>query len=125
MIQSNRFEGIVRGSIEGDVAFDFVSRETSVAVGDVIITSGMGGVYPKGLLVGEVITVTKTPSSLYQEIVIAPSADLVGLEEVVVLTASLPGRSQSVIPNNPGTKQGGHQPLSGASESSGTACHEP
>lgn len=90
MIQANRVEGIVKGSIEGDVSLDFVSRDTTVTVGDVIITSGMGGVYPKGLLVGEVTNVTKTPSSLYQEIVLAPSADLSGLEEVVVLTASAP-----------------------------------
>ena len=90
MIQSNRAEGLVKGSIEGDVSFDFVSRETTVKAGDVIITSGMGGVYPKGLLVGEVTNATQTPSSLFQDIQVAPMADILGLEEVVVLTGAAP-----------------------------------
>jgi rod shape-determining protein MreC len=90
MIQANRGEGIVRGSLEGDVTFDFVSRETTVRAGDVVVTSGMGGVYPKGLLVGEVTTVVNTPASLYQEIEIMPTANLSGLEEVVVLVGTAP-----------------------------------
>jgi len=90
MIQSNRAEGVVKGSIEGQVTLAFVSRETTVKAGDVIITSGMGGVYPKGLLVGEVTAASQTPSSLFQDIKIAPAADLLGLEEVVVLTGTAP-----------------------------------
>jgi rod shape-determining protein MreC len=90
MIQSNRAEGLVKGSIEGQVSLDFVSRETTVKAGDVVITSGMGGVYPKGLLVGEVTGASQTPASLFQDIRIAPIANLVGLEEVVVLTGAAP-----------------------------------
>ena len=90
MIQANRAEGVVRGSIEGAVNLEFVSRETTVRAGDVIITSGMGGVYPKGLLVGEIAGATQTPSSLFQEILVTPSANLAGLEEVVVLTGAPP-----------------------------------
>ena len=90
MVQANRAEGVVKGSIEGDVTFDFVSRETTIKAGDVIITSGMGGVYPKGLLVGEITSASQAPSSLFQDIRVTPSADLVGLEEVVVLTGSTP-----------------------------------
>jgi rod shape-determining protein MreC len=90
MVQSNRSEGLVKGSIEGEVSLDFVSRETTVKAGDVIITSGMGGVYPKGLLVGEVTSASQTPSSLFQDIRVAPIANLVGLEEVVVLTGAAP-----------------------------------
>jgi rod shape-determining protein MreC len=90
MVQANRAEGIVRGSIEGDVKLAFVSRETTIKAGDVIITSGTGGVYPKGLLVGEITNASQTPSSLYQTINVAPSAALIGLEEVVVLTGAAP-----------------------------------
>jgi rod shape-determining protein MreC len=90
MVQANRAEGLVKGSIEGNVTLDFVSRETTVKAGDVIITSGMGGVYPKGLLVGEVTGASQTPSGLYQDIKVSPAADLVGLEEVVVLTGTAP-----------------------------------
>jgi rod shape-determining protein MreC len=90
MVQANRAEGVVKGSLEGDVTLDFVSRETTIKAGDVVITSGMGGVYPKGLLVGEIASASQTPSSLYQTILVAPAADLVGLEEVVVLTGAAP-----------------------------------
>ena len=90
MVQANRAEGIVKGSIEGNVTFDFISKETTIKAGDIIITSGMGGVYPKGLLVGEITAASQTPSSLFQNIRVAPSADLTGLEEVVVLTGSTP-----------------------------------
>jgi len=90
MIQATRAEGIVRGSLEGQVALDFVSRETTVNVGDVVVTSGLGGVYPKGLLIGEVMKVVNAPSSLYQEIEVSPAANLAGLEEVVVLVGAAP-----------------------------------
>lgn len=90
MVQSNRAEGVAKGSLEGQVTLDFISRETTVRAGDVVVTSGMGGVYPKGLLVGEVTNVTSTPASLYQDIDLSPAANLSGLEEVVVLTGAAP-----------------------------------
>lgn len=85
LLQSSRAEGVVRGSIEGDLTLDFVSRETTVTVGDVVLTSGMGGVYPKGLLVGEVADVRLEDADLFPRIRVRPAAGLVGLEEVVVL----------------------------------------
>ncbi len=88
MIQSNRGYGIVHGAIDGSLSMDFVSHETTVKAGDVVITSGMGGVYPKGLLVGEVTHVTNLPSSLYQDIVLTPSANLSGSEEVLILVGA-------------------------------------
>jgi len=87
MIQSTRAEGVVRGSIEGKLTLDFVSAETTVRAGDVVISSGMGGVYPKGLIVGEVTRVRSAPSALYQDIEVTPSGRLTGLEEVLVLVS--------------------------------------
>jgi len=87
MIQATRAEGVVRGSIEGKLTMDFVSAETTVRAGDVVISSGMGGVYPKGLVVGEVTRVQSSPSALYQDIEVTPSGKLSGLEEVLVLVS--------------------------------------
>ena len=89
-IQSNRAEGVVHGSIDGGLALDFISHDTTVTAGDVVITSGMGGVFPKGLLVGEVTKVTNQPSSLYQDIVLTPSAGLNGVEDVLILVGAGP-----------------------------------
>ena len=90
LLQSSRAEGIVKGSLEGQLTLDFVSTDTTVRAGDVVITSGIGGVYPKGLLVGEVTKVKKSASSLYQSIALAPSARLSGIEEVLVLVGTTP-----------------------------------
>jgi rod shape-determining protein MreC len=90
MLQSRRTEGIVRGSIDGELTFDFVSTEATVRAGDVVITSGIGGVYPKGLIIGEVTKAQKTPSDLYQNIELSPSGRLAGLEEVLVLVGAVP-----------------------------------
>ncbi|HEY5474691.1 MAG TPA: rod shape-determining protein MreC, partial [Candidatus Limnocylindrales bacterium] len=89
-IQSNRAEGVVHGAIDGALSLDFISHETTVKAGDVVITSGMGGVFPKGLLVGEVTKVTNQPSALYQDIVLTPSAGLGGVEDVLILVGAGP-----------------------------------
>jgi len=89
-LQSTRTEGIVRGSIEGKLTLEFVSTEATVRAGDVVITSGIGGVYPKGLIIGEVTEVRKTPADLYQNIELAPTGRLAGLEEVLVLVGTVP-----------------------------------
>lgn len=85
MVQSTRAEGVVRGSVEGELSLDFMSRDTAVTVGDVVLTSGMGGVYPKGLLIGEVADVQVNEADLFPQIRVRPGATLTGLEEVVVL----------------------------------------
>ena len=85
IIQSNRAEGIVGGSIQGDLSMDYVSREATVVVGDVVITSGMGGVYPKGLLIGEVEDIQVNENDLFQRIFVRPTAEVEGIEEVIIL----------------------------------------
>jgi rod shape-determining protein MreC len=90
IIQATRAEGIVNGSIEGDLTMDFVSQETTVVVGDIVLTSGMGGVYPKGLLVGDVQDVEVNENDLYQRINVRPSATITGVEELIVLVGTPP-----------------------------------
>ena len=89
LVQASRAEGIVHGSIDGVLSLDFISHESTVRAGDVVVTSGMGGAFPKGLLIGEVTKIKNQPSSLYQDITLAPAADLNGLEEVVVLVGAV------------------------------------
>ncbi|HET6499111.1 MAG TPA: rod shape-determining protein MreC [Coriobacteriia bacterium] len=91
LLQATRAEGIVRGSLEGDLWLDYVSRETTVSPGDAVVTSGMGGVYPSGLLIGEVADVQLDSADLFPRIRVRPSAQLAGLEEVAVLTGARTG----------------------------------
>ncbi len=93
LLQRSRVEGVVRGSIDRELTLDFVSREASVRAGDVVLTSGMGGVYPKGILVGEVTRVRRQPNTLSPVISVQPAAKLGELEEVLVLVGAAPTTS--------------------------------
>lgn len=84
-VQRSRAEGIVKGSIDGRLTLDFVSVETTVKPGDVVITSGIGGVYPKGIVIGDVTEVRNEANALFQFIRLKPAGSLGGLEDVLVL----------------------------------------
>ncbi len=86
MIQSNRAAGILRGSADGSLRLDYITTDAEVKPGDVVITSGMGGVYPKGLPIGEVISVERSAASLYYNIVVRPPRASASYEEVLVIT---------------------------------------
>ncbi len=91
LIQRNRVRGILKGSGDWMCSLDYVEKGVDVQVGDAIITSGTDGIFPKGLLLGNVVKVAPgTPSDLFQEIQVKPAADLKRLEEVVILMESRP-----------------------------------
>ncbi|WP_318258735.1 rod shape-determining protein MreC [Geobacter anodireducens] len=54
-------------------------------VGDVVVSSGMGGIFPKGLVIGEVTMVKKGEYGIFQNINIRPAVNIARLEEVLVL----------------------------------------
>jgi rod shape-determining protein MreC len=79
---------VIRGDVElksrGLCRMDYIPLEVDVEVGDMIETSGLGGIYPKGILIGEVIEVRKSNSELDRYAIIQPAADFKKLEEVFV-----------------------------------------
>jgi rod shape-determining protein MreC len=60
-------------------------------VGDEVVTSGMGGVFPKGILIGRITSVERKSGALFQEATLQSAVDLSRLEEVLILT-NLDGR---------------------------------
>lgn len=88
MLQSSRVVGIVQGSIDRTLSLNFVSKDSTPTVGDVVITSGLGGVYPKGLVVGDVTAVDSRRADLYPRITLASRVPVDALEEVLVLLAA-------------------------------------
>ena len=86
MIQSGRANGIVRGSLEGLLYLEDVSEEVIPVVGDVVVTSGLGGSYTSGLMVGMVVSVEKTTANATGRIVVKPNDDIAQLEDVIVVT---------------------------------------
>jgi len=84
--QRSRVRGIVAGVVDDGLAMKFVDRSEDVKNGDTIITSGLDGIFPRGLLVGEVTAVTRKGPGLFLTVNVAPAADFRRLEQVLVVT---------------------------------------
>jgi rod shape-determining protein MreC len=85
IIQRSREKGIVKGFTLKICKLDYVVKTSDVVVGDKVITSGMGRVFPKGLPVGEVIGVGSRPGEFFKDIKIRPMVDFSKLEELLVI----------------------------------------
>jgi rod shape-determining protein MreC len=88
MIQSTRALGVVRGSVGGALSLDFIDRALLPVVGDVVLSSGLGGVYPKGVVVGDVVSVDDRRGELYPRVVVTSRVPIDRLEEVFVLVGA-------------------------------------
>lgn len=86
MVQESRAHGEVVGSAAGTLSLAMVTPELTVNEGDLVITSGLGGVYPKGLPIGVVTSVSRAEGDLYQTIRLRPVALTGAFEEVLVVT---------------------------------------
>lgn len=115
---SSRVVSIVQGdgNQPGTMSFVNLSREADILKDDTLVTSGYGGVYPRGLLIGHVSEVTDDPSTPVREARVVPAADFSRLEEVFVIVSqfdrTLPADIDTTAPvkeppMNPNEKQAG------------------
>ncbi len=84
-IQLSRARGVVKGNGEMLCTLEFTTREEDVKVGDTVITSGIGGLFLKGLPIGEVTMVKRGEYGIFQTVSIRPAVNLAHLEEVLVV----------------------------------------
>jgi rod shape-determining protein MreC len=87
VVQRSRARGIVEGGIDGGCLMKYVKRGEDVDVGDRIVTSGLDGIFPKGIIVGTVTRVTRGVRGLLQVAEVTPSVPLDRIEEVLVVRA--------------------------------------
>lgn len=106
MIQSSRENGIVRGSISGALFLEDLDDDVIPQVGDVVITSGLGGSYERGLIVGAVASVNKTANNPTGAIVVNPNDHASVLEEVIVVF-SAPDLAAAEAEDEEGEEGGG------------------
>ncbi len=85
IIQRNRHGGMLVGRPDGKCRMIYISLDSDVAIGDRVLTAGLGSVFPKDIIVGEVSSVEKEPGRLYKYAVIKTAEDLSRLEEVLCL----------------------------------------
>ncbi len=87
IVQRNRIQGIISGAGSRGMTLKYIPKTQDVQKGDVIISSGMGGIFPKGWLIGQVISVDRQSDGLFLKIDVAPFVDLSKLEELLILSS--------------------------------------
>jgi rod shape-determining protein MreC len=99
LIQRTRVQGIVRGAGSRGCVVRYISKIQDVKEGDVIMTSGMSNIFPKGLFIGTVSNVDHRDVGLFLKIRVTPFVDFSTLEEVLILAAD-----QQEVPSEKKTK---------------------
>jgi rod shape-determining protein MreC len=84
IVERSRAQGVVVGGGDERLRMDYVSEVADVVVGDVVVTSGIDAIYPKGFVIGRVEAVEKS-GGVYRRIIVRPAVDFRSLEEVLVV----------------------------------------
>lgn len=85
LVQRTRARGLLRGEYADQCRLEFVLRKRDVQVGDVIITSGLDNVFPKGLRIGEIKDIAGETNEMFHTITVTPYVDFEKLEELLIL----------------------------------------
>jgi rod shape-determining protein MreC len=85
LIQKNRVQGIVKGRGSLEYYLHYILKNADVAQGDIIVTSGLGGSFPKGIPIAKVTKVTKTKRGMFQKIEAEPTVNFSQLEYLIVI----------------------------------------
>ena len=92
MLQDSRAQGMLHGSADGTVKLTLIGADQTVKAGDTIVTSGLGGVFPKGLPLGTVSNVSRHSGALYLDIQVELLSTTENYEEVLVITSLTEGQ---------------------------------
>lgn len=84
VVQRTRARGIVEGTVDGHCGLKFVKRTEELLVGDLVVTSGMDGIFPRSTPIGRIVSVDKRGQGLFQYAIVEPAVDFDRLEEVLV-----------------------------------------
>ncbi|OQY20180.1 MAG: rod shape-determining protein MreC [Anaerolineaceae bacterium 4572_32.1] len=90
LIQSSRAAGQVQGLVSGDLVMKYISQEQKINENEIVLTSGLGGNLPKGLVIGQITAIEQRDSDMFQQATLRPTVDFESLEQVLVITAFEP-----------------------------------
>jgi rod shape-determining protein MreC len=85
-LKNGNTDGVLVGSVTGDVSLNLLSQDATINPGDLILTSGLGGGFPADLIVGQVVNIRKLPAELFQQATVQPAVDFSRLQIVLVIT---------------------------------------
>jgi len=86
LVQRTRARGVVKGGGADYCIFDYVLRKHEIGVGDTVVSSGLDGVFPKGLRVGRISEIVRLNAGIFQKVSVTPAVDFEILEEVFILS---------------------------------------
>ncbi len=90
------------GSITGELTLEMIPQSAEVQIGDLVLSSGLGGNYPPNILIGQIVSVRQKETDLYQSAAIQPVVDFSQLEIVLVIINFSPIDISPLAPT-PGT----------------------
>ncbi|MCS6994868.1 MAG: rod shape-determining protein MreC [Anaerolineales bacterium] len=91
-------EAVLTGAITGDLTLEMLPQDAALEIGDVVLTSGLGGSYPPDLIIGQVVSIRRRDSDLFQQAFVQPAVDLTQLKLVLVITDFRPVNIAPLLP---------------------------
>ncbi len=98
MTQASRAHGVIRGRVGQLPIMELIPPDVKISEGEIVITSGLGGHFPKGLVVGQIVEVIRNDDLMFQSAIIQPTVDFDRMELVLVITNFPPEEEE---PNPP------------------------
>jgi len=89
-LQNSRAEGTISGQLQGGLLMDLIPQAEVIEIGDLALTSGLGGSFPAGIVIGQVTSVRKQAAELFQQVDVRSTVDFARLELVSVITGFQP-----------------------------------
>lgn len=86
ILQSSRLNGVLRGGPGGELVMEYIQQGAILSEGEIVLTSGLGGAFPKGIPIGQVTDIRQRDIDVFQQAVIQPTVDFGSLELVMVVT---------------------------------------
>jgi rod shape-determining protein MreC len=97
-LQNAETEASLVGSVTGDVTLDLIPQDVNIEIGDLVLTSGLGGGYPPDLIVGQIVNVRSRDFDLFQQATVQPVVDFNRLAIVLVIVNFKPVDTTPLIP---------------------------
>jgi len=97
-LKTGQSEVQLEGSITGDLTLEMVPQDVTLTVGDLVLTSGIGGTYPADILVGQVLSARKVLTDIFQTAAVQPAVDFSNLQAVLVITNFRPVEIAPLVP---------------------------
>jgi len=97
-IEPSRAQALLQGQITGEVSLDMIPQAAKVQVGDLVLTSGLGGNYPDNILIGQITGVRRRDYDIFQQASVQPVVDFSQLEIVLVITNFRPVDISPLVP---------------------------